>query len=151
MYTIWQKEHLMPKEWIEAYSLHNETIDTQHKELFNLANKVEALDSKTASKEQLGILLKEFFNYMKEHFKDEEAYMQSIDYPIMNQHCKLHESIIEQMTLTLKLSKGIEVLQAKIKEVSHQWLVEHILKHDLKIEKWRKGISVEPNELHTIT
>ncbi len=140
----------MPKEWIEAYSLHNNQIDMQHKELFNLANRVEALDSKTASKEALSVLLKEFFAYMKKHFSDEEAYMQSIEYPYFTQHCKLHESIISQMTLILKESKGIDALQEKIKVVSHQWLVEHILQHDLKIEKWRKGICVEPSELHTL-
>lgn len=140
----------MPKEWSEAYSLNNTIIDEQHKQLFKLANQVEALDPKTSTKEQLSVLLKEFFNYMRQHFKDEEAYMQSIEYPHLKQHCQLHEQIIEAMTSILKETKGIEALQAKMKTVSHQWLVEHILQNDLKIEKWRKGVSVNPIELSTL-
>lgn len=140
----------MPKEWIDAYSLQNDTIDAQHKELFNLANRVEALESTAVNKEQLSLLVKEFFLYMKKHFSEEEAYMQSIEYPYLKQHCKQHESIITQMTAILKESKGIKELQTKIKVVSHQWLVEHILQDDLKIEKWRKGISVDESELHAL-
>lgn len=140
----------MPKEWIDAYSLQNDTIDAQHKELFNLANRVEALESTAVNKEQLSLLVKEFFLYMKKHFSEEEAYMQSIEYPYLKQHCTQHESIITQMTAILKESKGIKELQTKIKVVSHQWLVEHILQDDLKIEKWRKGISVDESELHAL-
>jgi len=113
----------MAKEWNESYSLHHEKIDAQHKELFRLANCVEGLDSKTTDKESLAALLKEFFAYMREHFKDEETYMQSIDYPHFKEHQALHEDIINAMTAMLKETKGIEALQAKMKMVSHKWLV----------------------------
>lgn len=133
----------MPKEWSDRYSLNHPKIDAQHKELFRLANCVEALDAHKVTKEELSELLKEFFNYMREHFKDEEAYMQSIDYPLLKDHQALHEHIIISMTMILKETKGIEALQAKIKTVSHQWLVEHILENDQKIEKWRRGNMVD--------
>lgn len=127
----------MPQEWKEIYSLHHEIIDAQHQELFHLANKVEALDPKKTTKEDLSILFKKFFSYMREHFKDEEAYMKSIDYPLLDDHKKLHEVIIDNLTNILKHTKGIEAIQAKMKVIAHQWLVEHILENDLKIEKWR--------------
>lgn len=133
----------MPKEWSERYSLNHSKIDAQHKELFRLANCVEALDAHKVTKEELSALIKEFFNYMREHFKDEEAYMESICYPLLKEHQELHEKIIISMTTILKETKGIEALQAKIKIVSHQWLVEHILESDQKIEKWRVGNTVD--------
>ena len=140
----------MAKEWSESYSLHNEKIDEQHQELFRLANCVEALDAKTTTKETLATLLKEFFAYMREHFKDEEVYMQSLGYPRLEEHKKLHENIVDAMTTLLKETKGIETLQAKMKVVSHKWLVEHILENDLHIEKWRAGNTIDLDELEVL-
>jgi len=140
----------MAKEWSESYSLHHEKIDAQHQELFRLANCVEALDTKTTSKEALASLLKEFFAYMREHFKDEEAYMESIDYPHLKEHQILHEGIVNAMTAILKETKGIEALQAKMKTVSHKWLVEHILESDFKIEKWRAANTIDLDELEIL-
>lgn len=138
---------MLPKEWRESYSLRHEKIDAQHQELFRLANCVEALDAKTTTKETLSKLLKEFFAYMEEHFKEEEAYMRSIDYPLLKEHKKLHEGIVNAMTALLKETKGIEALQAKMKIISHKWLVEHILESDLNIEKWRAAHTVDLDEL----
>lgn len=140
----------MSKEWSGSYSLHHEKIDAQHQELFRLANCVEALDAKTTTKETLATLLKEFFAYMREHFKDEEVYMQSLGYPRLEEHKKLHENIVDAMTTLLKETKGIETLQAKMKVVSHKWLVEHILENDLHIEKWRAGNTIDLDELEVL-
>lgn len=136
----------MSKEWCEKYSLNHPKIDAQHQELFRLANCVEALDAKTTTKEALAVLLKDFFAYMPEHFKDEEAYMESIGYPQLEKHRVLHQSIVNAMTAILKETKGIEALQAKMKTVSHKWLVEHILENDLLIEKWRSGNTINLDE-----
>ncbi len=149
-YCIFKGEWWMAKEWCESYSLNHEKIDAQHKELFRLANCVEALDAKTTTKEVLASLLKEFFAYMREHFKEEETYMESIGYPYLKEHQALHEDIINAMTAILKETKGIEVLQAKMKTVSHKWLVEHILENDLKIEKWRKSNVIDLDELEVL-
>ena len=140
----------MPKEWRESYSFRHERIDAQHQELFRLANCVEALDAKTTTKETLSKLLKEFFAYMEEHFSEEEAYMESIDYPLLEQHRKLHQDIISSISDILKQKKSIEELQQAMKEASHKWLVEHIINNDLKMEKWRLGNTVTPSDLKKI-
>ena len=62
----------------------------------------------------------------------------------------MHEGIVHAMTAILKETKGIEVLQAKMKTVSHKWLVEHILESDLKIEKWRAGNTIDLDELEVL-
>lgn len=126
----------MPKEWSESYSLLHPASDAQHQELFRLANSVEALIPKETTKEVLAFLLKQFFNYMREHFGDEEAYMQSISYPLLAAHKKQHEHSIHAMTDLLKNTKRIEALQTKMKTVSHQWSVEHSLENNLKIVQW---------------
>ncbi|ATB70448.1 hemerythrin family protein [Sulfurospirillum diekertiae] len=135
-------------EWDERYSVHHELLDLQHQELFDLANTVQGLDPNNADKTELSKLFKQFFDYMAKHFKEEEAYMQSIDYPLFEHHKKFHESIILGMTKILKEKKGIVELQKSMKMIAQKWLVEHILENDLKIEKWRKSITVSEDDLH---
>lgn len=129
----------MATQWKESFTLHHDRIDAQHKELFRLANFVENLDPRSITKLELSALFKEFFDYMQEHFKEEEAYMARIEYPLLQDHQKLHQEIIDSITNLLREKRSIQELQHAMKEASHKWLVEHILHNDLKIEKWRKG------------
>ncbi len=137
-------------EWSERFSLRHETLDTQHQELFKLANAVHALDPATSTKAELSKLFKAFYDYMASHFKEEEAYMQSLHYPLFSKHQKMHQSIIEGMNTILKEEKSMEGLQEKMKFISQKWLMEHILENDLKIEAWRKSITLDENEFTTL-
>ena len=105
-------------EWSERFSLNHELLDAQHQELFELANTAQKLDPNNANKAELGRLFKEFYDYMGKHFKEEEAYMQSIDYPLYEKHKKFHESIIEGMTKILKEKKGVVELQKSIQMIA---------------------------------
>ena len=134
-------------EWDERFSLNHALIDLQHQELFELANAAQRLDPNNANKAELSKLFKEFYDYMAKHFKEEEAYMQSLDYPLLEKHKKFHESIIDGMTKILKEKKGVVELQKSIQMIAKKWLVEHILENDLKIEKWRKSITVTDEDV----
>ncbi|EIB36956.1 hypothetical protein cje133_06265 [Campylobacter jejuni subsp. jejuni LMG 23357] len=72
--------------WNEKYSIHDTMIDIQHQKLFELADKVESAVYKFVKREELKEILIELFNYMKEHFNNEEQYMQEIHYPCLNEH-----------------------------------------------------------------
>lgn len=126
----------MISQWDDKYSLHVEKIDNQHKELFRLSAIVESLDKQT-TKEEIKELLNSFFTYMRNHFKDEEAYMKSIGYPLLKTHHKLHQEIIEEFTKLIKENHSIENLSKQMKIATKKWLIDHILENDLKIEKWR--------------
>jgi len=134
-------------EWDERFSLHHALLDAQHQKLFELANAAQRLDPDNANKAELGKLFKEFYDYMGKHFKEEEAYMQSLDYPLLEKHKKFHESIINGMTNILKENKGVAELQKSIQIIAKKWLAEHILENDLKIEKWRKSITVTDEDV----
>lgn len=84
---------------------------------------------------------------MEHHFKEEEAYMQSIEYPYLEQHHQFHQSIIDGMTKILREKKTMEELQISMKFITQKWLVEHILENDLKIEKWRKSTIVSQDDM----
>lgn len=128
---------MLPK-WEERFSLHHELIDAQHQKLFALAQEVYILP-KHASKTQIKVLFVEFFNYMAIHFEDEEAYMESINYPKIQEHRNKHEAIINEMTRILRTSPNIEKIRLSLLTQVKNWLIEHILGDDLAIEKWHKS------------
>ncbi|HIC9350652.1 TPA: bacteriohemerythrin [Campylobacter jejuni] len=127
---------MVPK-WNKSFSVHNAKIDAQHKKLFDLAGKVEFMLEKPIYKENLKLLLNEFFDYMKEHFYDEEKYMELIGYPELEQHKKIHKEIIKAMIKIIKNAKTTNDLKEKLYIVSRKWLLEHILYEDMKVEQYR--------------
>lgn len=76
--------------WNEKYSIHDTMIDIQHQKLFELASKVESAVYKFVKREELKEILTELFNYMKDHFNDEEKYMKLIGYPNLEEHKRNH-------------------------------------------------------------
>lgn len=129
---------MLPK-WDNSYSVHNAKIDEQHKKLFKLAAKVEVVSDRSVSKNEVKELLAEFFNYMKDHFNDEEKYMQLIGYPNLEEHRKIHKEIIQTMINLIKDIKSTNDLKEKLYIVAKKWLLEHILYEDMKVEKWRSS------------
>lgn len=140
----------MATQWRDSFYIDNDKINAQHKELFRLANFVENLDPRSTTKLEISNLFKDFFTYMEEHFSEEEAYMASIEYPLLKEHQVLHQEIIDSIANLLREKRSIQELQQAMKEASHRWLVEHILQNDLKIEKWRKGNTVTPDAYQSL-
>ncbi|MDD6056388.1 MAG: hemerythrin family protein [Helicobacter sp.] len=127
-------------EWDDAYSIHNAHIDAQHKKLFDLTKQAYAMVNHRVSAEEIRAVLVEFFGYIKEHFRDEETYMQAIDYPRLAEHKKIHNEITQSMVLLIKEVKNANDMKEKLLIIAKKWLLEHILKEDMKIEKYRRSL-----------
>jgi len=125
----------MPEEvqWENKYCLGIKKIDDQHKHLFELANQVFKLEEDN-SKVEIRELLVEFSEYMKTHFKDEEEYMKSIDFPELQYHKKLHEDIVQTLSNISKDVTSISELKHKMKDIAKKVLIEHIVDADMKIK-----------------
>ncbi|EKK8817911.1 bacteriohemerythrin [Campylobacter jejuni] len=129
---------MLPK-WDKTFSVHNAKIDEQHKKLFELAGKVEYLIDKPVYKDEIKNLLAEFFNYMKDHFYEEERYMELIKYPDIETHKKIHKHIIQSMIELIKNIKSTNDLKEKLYLAVRKWLLEHILYEDMKVEQYRRS------------
>ncbi|PZT49078.1 hypothetical protein B6S12_00345 [Helicobacter valdiviensis] len=125
--------------WTKELSVHNDAIDEQHKKLFEIAGKAYALTNKQVTKEEIIVILRELLSYTQEHFKDEEAYMESIFYPNLEKHREKHKGIIKDMTSAVMQIKNINDLKEKLAVIAKKWLLEHILKEDMQIEKFRRN------------
>lgn len=129
---------MLPK-WNNSYSVYNTKIDEQHKKLFELAAGIEQISDKSVSKSEVKELLVGFFNYMKEHFSDEEEYMQAISYPELDEHKLIHKDIIRMMINLIKTVKTTNDLKEKLYIAAKKWLLNHILYEDMKVAKWRRS------------
>ncbi len=75
--------------WDDAYSLGIKNIDDQHKKLFDIVDKIFSLQESKDVKGNIRTILHELFEYIKVHFKDEEEFMKSINYPDLAYHIEL--------------------------------------------------------------
>ncbi|EDZ61176.1 protein containing Hemerythrin-like, metal-binding domain [Sulfurimonas gotlandica GD1] len=120
--------------WDDRYALGIDMIDTQHKKLFELVNRLYDLEDSKNVKEELRVILYEFNSYMQIHFEDEEAYMSVIDYPLLQEHKKLHEEIIESIKLVVVTPAKLGIIKSKMRVVAKRALIDHIMHEDTKIK-----------------
>jgi len=120
--------------WKKSYKIGVLTIDEQHEHLFELVNRLYALKENENIKEKMRIILYEFREYMLTHFKDEENYMASINFPELTYHKGLHKEIIEQLTRVLQTPARLNIIKTKMRVLAKRGLIDHILNEDIKIK-----------------
>ena len=81
-------------EWNKNFNIGVDSIDNAHRKLFSIVRKLINL-SQNEHNGQWACAegIKYFKRYAIEHFTDEEAYMQSIDYSGYKIHKRLHDDI----------------------------------------------------------
>lgn len=88
----------MEVKWSRDFSIKNMQLDKQHELIFEITNLANDLalniqDNNTQHKNDLKQILVKLFQYIKIHFKDEEKFMESIDFPLIEEHKKISSNI----------------------------------------------------------
>lgn len=125
-------------EWQEEFEIGVEKIDKEHKRLFQIINKLFAFRAKEKNSQwacQEGV--KFFKTHAVQHFEDEEAYMESIQYERLEKHRQIHKSFREN-TLPALERELIETEYAPdvvdhFLGVCAGWLIGHTMTEDLAI------------------
>jgi hemerythrin len=120
--------------WDDAYKIGIKSIDNQHKKLFELVNRLYDLKEGKNTKEELRIILYEFSDYVKVHFKDEEEYMSSIGFPEAKEHRELHKNLVDYLAKIIQTPAKLEIIKTKMKVVAKRVLIDHIMHEDTKIK-----------------
>lgn len=124
--------------WNDRFNLGVEVIDRAHQRLFSIVGRMLALNEDSAKQRHAcreGI--KYFKSYTLKHFAEEEAYMQSINYPGYAVHKSLHENLRTQTLPALEAE--LEDRDYCIESVQHflgicvGWLNGHIMIEDRAI------------------
>ncbi|MWV62108.1 bacteriohemerythrin [Helicobacter saguini] len=127
--------------WDDKYSVNNYLIDEQHKKLFELANMADNMIGKQTNPTEIKKMLAALFEYMRTHFSDEEEYMRSIQYPMLESHQEKHKHIVSEMTNLVK-NMGYDFKQ-KLVIIMEQWLLNHILKDDMGYARYVEEMNQE--------
>lgn len=127
-----------PCEFTEEYLTGVELIDKEHEALFQIvdrANKLVKSFEKTSGYDAIIQILDELKAYTKEHFSDEEEYMESIHYEGLDAQKRAHEAFIDKLeNIDLKaVENNPEEYLQKLLEFLLGWLINHILYADKKI------------------
>lgn len=117
-------------------------IDDEHKQIFRYAEEVYELlhDEFTPDKyDNISDILEKLREYTKQHFADEEAYMESIQYKRLFTQKIQHQSFIEKLEefdLQHFADEGNQDEQiTNILNFLTDWLINHILNVDSLIGK----------------
>lgn len=124
--------------WHDNYSIGEDTIDKQHKELFDLAQSAfECVDDEHRDEKIKGIVTR-LYTYMKSHFKYEENFMREHDFPGYSHHKSTHEDIIRIINNFIKKmpDSNNELFEKELATMIDKTLVQHVIEEDDKIREW---------------
>jgi len=129
----------MSIKWREQLAVGNAVIDDDHKELIKLINEYE----EAVAKKDLKILDHAFEGlekYTHEHFEREENLMSAIHFPERRRHQDVHRQLlytVREKHDQIREHKNINI--AELSEFLRAWLVEHVLKEDMKFKPYLMG------------
>lgn len=117
--------------WTPAFSVHVESIDTQHKALFGIINELsEAIDTKKGHV-IVGSILSKLIAYTEYHFDHEENCLSVTCFEKLEKHKCEHEGLSNKVkVLEKEYSDGKEGVAEEILKTLQLWLQHHIMKSD---------------------
>jgi hemerythrin len=128
-------------EWNDIYLIGDDGIDSQHKELFRIANVLLAAESDT----DLKLGLAQLFKYVRYHFDHEEQIMRDIKYPEYEQHIGGHFMLLKKLNkVSFQLNHGTLDKQTVEKFVSN-WAYGHIPVMDMRLSNYIKEHKLKVN------
>lgn len=131
-----------PFVWSESYSVGNEKVDAQRRQLFDI---IGSLDDVTFSPSSIAKILRQLELYVTEHFTYEESVMQEVGFDGLEEHKKQHR-VFKDWLLSVKATSevggaGQMYIVDSIRGYLMSWLVNHILREDMK---YREAIHAHP-------
>ncbi|MGI5998516.1 MAG: bacteriohemerythrin [Lutispora sp.] len=136
--------------WKDNYELGVPHIDEQHKELFRRVESfLKVLRSKDCWYEKIAKInetLEFMKRYVVEHFRDEEEYQRSINYPGYEAHKQIHNDMVKyviEVSKQYEQSNNNEQLMQEFGGRLLAWLINHVAAEDQRIADYaiKKGMS----------
>lgn len=123
--------------WLSSFDTGITEIDADHRELVNTITRIEdALEQENI--EAGSVLFREFLSQVAAHFKREEAFLISIDYPRLEAHSQCHRALMESGKKTLKkVEAGMDSEKSsKYLEEMVYFLLEDVIKADAEFRTY---------------
>jgi len=118
--------------WDEAYSVGDKSLDTQHKSLVGLINRLEKVEF---NGDDLREILDQLDHYVHAHFSLEEKMMRNAGYADLEPHIAEHRDFQHWLSSaqTHIATGGLDtaIVAQSIHEHLQDWLIKHILVVDM--------------------
>jgi hemerythrin-like metal-binding protein len=122
--------------WRSAYECGDKVIDDQHRELFELANKLIDALMEGNPRAEVKTQLDNFVAHIIEHFDTEEVLMNQSEHPITMSHLDVHHKLLDRATeLNAKYHHGDRVVRDLVQFIAHDVVAQHIILEDPKAIK----------------
>jgi methyl-accepting chemotaxis protein len=120
-------------QWNDQFSVGVAYIDTQHRSLVSLINRLYWADHDKKGKREIEAILEELLTYTDFHFKAEERLMTQAEYSDLDHHKILHKELVRQVLDFINSFKaGKQEISSDIMDFLKNWLLNHINKEDRK-------------------
>jgi hemerythrin len=120
--------------WDNKYLVGHDTIDSDHKNLFQLINNFYDAFQETKSRRELAALLTKLVQYAEAHFRREEAIMKGSGYMLLGEHQMSHVKLYETIyALNDRLMSDPAPLDRAAVAFLKNWLTDHVMEEDLKV------------------
>lgn len=130
--------------WSSSLESGNETIDSQHKELFEHMNAFCDSVNQNFNHEVTVRTLNYLVKYVRFHFGTEEELMRENEYPDFKEHLSAHRKIVDTLMGCYKrlIADGnTESINEELQTLLQTWFVEHIMGHDIRLAAFLKDNS----------
>jgi len=132
--------------WSPELSIGFDDIDSQHKELLERFNKLQAACRNGQGKEEIRELFDFLDNYVMEHFTDEERIMYLYKYPDIMAHQQVHLELITKLRKLKRQMHEYQISSSLVVDLTQtmfEWIVDHIQREDILLGKFLAKQSVE--------
>ncbi len=119
--------------WYNKYSVNNEELDSHHKQLFNIFNRLYENCIQPDNNNCIVPILEELLLYADYHFKAEEKFMNDTKYWDIVNHTRMHSYFKEKvMEIQLVENKNDYNIIKELIIFLGNWLRLHIIEEDKK-------------------
>jgi len=119
-------------QWTEELSVGNPSLDTDHKLLLDLVNRLDEAIESGRGREEVGTVLNSLLDYTAYHFAREEALMSASGYPDVATHAHTHQVLRLQVSHIRDrfVANPDSIHDREVLSFLKNWLTSHILGRD---------------------
>lgn len=143
----------MPIQWREQLSIDGGMIDQDHKTLFAIINRFEAVQAGLDAAVMLNRVLNELERYAAEHFRREQQLQRKVAYPYAQAHGQQHAELMRNVALAraefaAATSRGdLAIFREHMSSFLHDWLLDHIIRNDLLMKPYVKAMAAHAAQI----
>ncbi len=123
--------------WDSSLETGIKKIDNEHTLIIEYTNQLYKFIITGRKTNEFVLIFENIYHLFLEHLKNEEEFMQIIEYPLFPEHRRKHEEFLISLSeMKNKLQKGEENAQMYVFNLLSEWLINHLLSEDKKIAKF---------------